>query len=151
MPTLDGTRDGGASMMGAMDHVPIIDEHTRVVDASATATWQAASDLLDVPFQGIAGRYARVVGVKSDRLFTVERSAAPYLLGLTGEHRFARYALTFSLRSLGPARTAITAHTSAAFPGIAGRLYRLAVIDSRAHVLATRYLLRRIARRAERI
>lgn len=132
-----------------MEPVPFVDDHTRTVAASAAATWQAASDLLDVPIRGLAGRYARLVGVQGDRLFAVERAEPPFLLGLAGQHRFSTYRLTFSLRSLGPERTAITAHTSAVFPGAAGRLYRLAVIDSRAHVLATRYLLRAIARRAE--
>lgn len=131
-----------------MEPVPFVDDHTRTVGASPAATWQAAADLLDVPFRGIAGRYARLVGVKGERLFTVAQSEPPYLLGLVGEHRFSTYRLTFSLRETGPGRTAITAHTSAVFPGVAGRLYRLAVIDSRAHVVATRYLLRKIAKRA---
>ncbi len=136
-------------MMGAMEHVPFVDDHTRTVAASPAATWRAARDLVDVPLRGVAGRYARLVGIHGDRAFTLDRAEAPYLLGFSGEHRFSRYQLTFVLRPLGPNRTAITAHTSAVFPGVAGRLYRLAVIDSRAHVLATRFILRRIARRAE--
>lgn len=133
-----------------MDPAPFVDDHTRIVSASADATWQAAAELLDVPLRGAAERYAHLVGLEGDRLFTVDRAEAPYLLALVGQHRFSTYKLMFSLRSLGPNRTAITAHTSAVFPGVRGRLYRLAVIDSRAHVLATRYLLRQIAQRAER-
>jgi len=132
-----------------MEPVPFVDDHTRTVAASPAATWRAARDLVDVPLRGLAGRYGRLVGIRGDRAFTLERAEAPHLLGFSGEHRFSTYRLTFSLRELGPSRTAITAHTSAVFPGIGGRLYRLAVIDSRAHVLAARFILRRIARRAE--
>lgn len=133
-----------------MDQVPFVDDHTRAVDAPAEVAWQAASDLLDVEFRGLAGRYARLVGVSGGRPFVVERAEPPFLLAFSGEHRFSQYRLTFSLRRLSASRCAITAHTSAVFPGRLGRLYKLVVIDSRAHVLMTRRLLRQIARRAER-
>ena len=133
-----------------MDSLPFVDEHTVLVAAPAAATWDAAQARLDVPLRGLAGRYARLVGVRSDRLFDVERAERPVLLGLAGQHRFSRYRLTFTVRELSPTTTALSAATHAAFPGVLGRLYRLAVIDSRAHAVITRGMLRRIARRAER-
>jgi len=134
-------------MMVAME-LPFIDEHTVTVDASIDATWRAASAVLDVPLKGLGRRYAQLIGVVGDRVFTVQDAEPPTRLALTGRHRFSRYALTVTLRAIDPAHTEVTARTDAEFPGAAGRVYRALVIDSRAHVLAMRYLLRGIARRA---
>ena len=131
-----------------MQRLPLIDEHTVVVPAPPDATWQAARARLDVPLRGAALRYARLVGVRSDRLFDVERAERPALLGLAGQHRFSRYRLTFTTREVGPGTTALTATTNAVFPGVLGRLYKLAVIDSGAHAVITKGMLRRIARHA---
>ena len=131
-----------------MESLPLIDEHTVVVGASAAATWEAARSRLDVPLRGAALRYARLVGVRSDRLFDVERAESPVLLGFAGQHRFSRYRLTFTTRELRPGTTALTATTNAAFPGVLGRLYKLVVIDTRAHAVITNGMLRRIARSA---
>ncbi len=130
--------------------LPLIDEHTTVVDASPDATWAAAMVALDVPLRGALGWYGRLIQVRGDRVFHVDSAEPPHRLALTGQHRFSRYALTVSLRAIDPAHTEVTARTDAEFPGVAGRVYRALVIDSRAHVLAMRYILRKIARRAER-
>ena len=127
--------------------LPFIDEHTTVVPAPADATWTAARDVLNVPLRGLGLRYARLIQVRGDRVFTLEDAQPPVRLGLTGRHRFSRYALTVTLRAVDPHRTEVTARTDAEFPGAAGRVYRALVIDSRAHVLAMRFVLRRIARR----
>jgi hypothetical protein len=132
-----------------MESLPLVDEHTVMVAAAPGATWEAARARLDVPLRGAAGRYARLVGVRSDRLFDVERAEKPALLGLGGQHRFSRYRLTFTMRELRPGTTALTATTHAVFPGALGRLYRLLVIDSRAHAVITKGMLRRIGRTAE--
>lgn len=132
-----------------MEPTPYVDQHSVTAAAPPEAVWDAAREHLDVPLRGAAGRYARLVGVEGDRLFTVQTAERPVLLGLVGRHRFSRYSLTLTVRPIGPGRSTVTAHTSAVFPGVAGRLYRLVVIDSRAHVLVTRWLLRRIARAAE--
>jgi hypothetical protein len=133
-----------------MQALPLIDEHTVVAAAPARATWEAARARLDVPLSGVALRYARLAGVRSDRLFDVERAESPALLGFTGQHRFSRYRLTFTTRELRPGTTALTATTNAVFPGVLGRLYRLVVIESHAHAVITKGMLRRIARQAER-
>ena len=44
----------------------------------------------------------------------------------------------------------LRAHTFARFPGPHGRVYRLLVIDSRAHVLATRRILASVRRSCAR-
>ena len=133
-----------------MDPLPFIDEHAVVAQAAPEAVFDAARATLDVPQSGVAGGYARLVGVRGEQLFDVARADRPSLLALVGRHRFSRYALTFTLREVAPMRTELTARTDAAFPGLSGRIYRTMVISSGAHVLLTRSLLRRIARRAER-
>jgi hypothetical protein len=70
---------------------------------------------------------------------------------LAGRHRFSRYELTLLIESeAGGSRSTLRAQTNAAFPGLHGRLYRLAVIGTRAHVVATRGILQTFKRRAER-
>jgi hypothetical protein len=67
-----------------------------------------------------------------------------------GRHRFSRYALVFRITERQDAPALLSAETRAEFPGGRGRLYRLLVIGSRGHVLATRSLLRAVRRRAKR-
>jgi hypothetical protein len=133
-----------------MEPLPFTDEHTVVAKAAPEAVFDAARASLDAPQSGVAGGYARLVGVRGERLFDVARAERPSLLALVGRHRFSRYALTFTMRQVGPMRTELTAHTNAVFPGIGGSLYRALVIRTGAHVVMTRMVLRRIARRAER-
>ncbi len=65
---------------------------------------------------------------------------------LTGRHRFSRYRLEFELGDLANGETVLSARTYAAFPGIAGQVYRALVIGSRAHVVAVQGILRSIRR-----
>ncbi len=65
---------------------------------------------------------------------------------LSGRHRFSRYALVFELEPTGE-HTVLKALTYAVFPGVHGRVYRLLVISSRAHVVATRRMLASVSRR----
>jgi hypothetical protein len=75
--------------------------------------------------------------------FRVVDAEPGHRLALEGRHRFSRYRLTFVLDD-----DRVRAYTNAAFPGVLGWLYRVAVIGTRAHALVTRRLLRRITRRA---
>jgi len=75
--------------------------------------------------------------------FSVVASEPPSRLTLEGRHRFARYRLTLLLDE-----DRLRAQTHAAFPGVAGRLYRAAVIGSGAHRVVTRRLLRKVVSRA---
>ena len=133
-----------------MEALPFIDEHSVVADASAEAVWDSVHAAFDRPLTGVTRRYAELVGVRDGQAFVVDTAVRPELVGLIGEHRFSRYALTFTVEPLGPDRTRLTARTNAVFPGIAGQLYKTAVIRSRAHVVVTRGLLRRLAKRASR-
>lgn len=143
--------------------LPFVDEHGRVIAASPARAWDALVAVLPRAFGGSsAERFARAVG--SDVAvpegafpergsavvgFRVVRVDPPRALALAGRHRFADYALTFRLDALDDGRTRVRAETRAAFPGAAGRAYRLAVIGTRAHVVVVRRLLRAVARRAE--
>jgi len=132
-----------------MESLPFIDEHHAVADAPSSAVWDAVHASLERPLTGVARRYAELVGAQDGRAFVVDRAERPELLGLVGQHRFSRYALTFTFTALGPDRTRLTARTNAVFPGIGGQLYKTLVIRSRAHRVLTRGLLRRLAQRSE--
>jgi hypothetical protein len=71
------------------------------------------------------------------------------LLVLAGKHRFSRYGIVFRVTPLGSGST-LSAESRAEFPGLSGRAYQAMVIGTRGHVLATRGLLRTIARSARR-
>ena len=140
-----------------MQTLPYIDEHSQAVAASADATWTALLSVLRRQMGGSAG-FARLLGcdpaTSSDSLtgrvgetvpgFRVVAAEPGKRLELRGGHRFSNYALTFELDG-----NRVRAQTHAEFPGVLGRMYRLAVITSGAHKLVTRRLLREIARAAQ--
>jgi hypothetical protein len=82
--------------------------------------------------------------------FAVAEIEPPRTLTLRGRHRFSRYEFRFTLDDAGPRRVQVHAHTSAAFPGPHGRIYRALVIGTGGHAVAVRRLLEKVARRAER-
>jgi len=71
------------------------------------------------------------------------------VLALSGRHRFSYYELRFELEQYPAGGTRVRATTLAAFPGLKGQLYRMAVIGTRGHRIAIGRLLAVIARRAE--
>jgi hypothetical protein len=81
--------------------------------------------------------------------FAVTEVEPPHLLTLRGGHRFSDYELRFELERLTSGGTRLRAKTSAAFPGLKGRVYQALVIGTRAHRVAVRRLLAQVARRAE--
>ncbi|MER5788481.1 SRPBCC family protein [Streptomyces sp. NPDC001980] len=151
--------------MGDVRSVPLpyVDTHTTVVPAGADAVWQSVGDVVGRSFAGRPGAaYARLVGV-ADRTasgprpltvgaavrgFRVTSADPERELVLTGRHRFSAYTLTFRLEPDSPGRTRVSAETRAVFPGPAGRLYRLLVIDSGAHAALMRRMLAAIGRGA---
>jgi hypothetical protein len=150
-----------------IESLPFVDEHSISIDASPETIWQAlletvkggfAADtsrgrvavrLLDCEPSARRGEPGRIGSTIPG--FIVARAIPPAVLALMGEHRFSRYALVFRITERDRAPTLISAETRAEFPGRGGRLYRLGVIGSRAHVLATRAILRGIRRRARRL
>jgi hypothetical protein len=145
-----------------VESLPFVDDHARVVAAAPERTWQALVDVVG-GFPALPGLLTSVWGLDppvgrgwsepapGDAVpgFAVVEADPPRTLVLRGRHRFSRYELRFSLDSVAPGRTEVHARTAAAFPGLLGRGYRLAVIGSGGHVLAVRHLLARVARRAE--
>jgi hypothetical protein len=89
---------------------------------------------------------ARILGTAPRSGFEVAEEVSGEKLDLVGRHRFSRYALVFELHDLAPDSTELRAVTYAAFPGLRGRVYRVMVIGTRAHVAATKGMLRAVRR-----
>ncbi len=81
--------------------------------------------------------------------FVVAEVAEPRLLTLRGRHRFADYELRFEIDSPLGRAAQLRATSSAAFPGLKGRIYRTVVIASGGHRIAVRRILARVARSVE--
>ena len=147
-----------------IESLPFVDEHSVTVDAPGDAIWRALTETLRELGDSAPGRAAvRALECEPSQRrgsparigstipgFIVARAVPPAVLALMGEHRFSRYALVFRITEREGTAALLSAETRAEFPGLAGRLYRLAVIGSRGHVLATRRILRGVRRRAER-
>ena len=144
--------------------LPLLDEHTVVVQAPPAAVWAALLETLDRSFGPVAAAaYAKLVGCEPPAAsgprplavgstlpgFAVTRCEPDRELALDGRHRFSTYALTFRLQPSGVG-TRLTAETRAVFPGVTGRAYRLLVLRTGAHVLGVRGLLAGVRRKAER-
>lgn len=137
-----------------MDQLPYIDEHSRRIEGPPDAVWSALLTVLRRVF-GRAAPIARMLGCEPLRGttaltgrpgetvpgFRIAEAEPGRRLVLRGRHRFADYALTFVVDG-GQLR----ARTHAAFPGVAGRLYRAAVIGTGGHRVATKRLLGQVAR-----
>lgn len=148
-----------------IESLPFVDEHSISIDASAETIWDALLETLGHGFSSTPpGRVAvRALECAPDRNsgkpgrigstipgFIVTRAIPPAVLALMGEHRYSRYALVFRITEREDAPALLSAETRAEFPGGRGTAYRLLVVGSRGHVLATRSLLRAVRRRAKR-
>src|SRR5262245_33076466 len=137
-----------------MEPLPYIDEHSQRVDAPVEVVWTALLQVLRRQMGGSA-RIARILGCdpaegtaefagrpgETVPGFRVVEAEPGRRLVLRGRHRFSNYELMFIVDG-----DRLRAQTHAAFPGVLGRLYRAAVIGSGGHRLATRRLLRQVAR-----
>jgi hypothetical protein len=144
--------------------LPYIDEHATLIAAGADDVWRSLGETLDRSFSrpGVAG-YARLVGsadcTASGPRPLAEGSTFPGFrvvaavpgreLVLEGRHRFSSYALIFRLEHVSPGRSRLRAESRAAFPGLAGGIYRRLVIETGGHVVGMRRLLSAIRRRSE--
>lgn len=144
--------------------LPYVDEHATVIAVGADDVWRGLGETLDRSFSrpGMAG-YARLVG-SADRTasgprplaegstfpgFRVVAAVPGRELVIEGRHRFSSYALIFRLEHVGPGRSRLRAESRAAFPGLAGGLYRRLVVGTGGHVVGMRRLLSAVRRRSE--
>ncbi|HWG92573.1 MAG TPA: hypothetical protein VNZ52_17130 [Candidatus Thermoplasmatota archaeon] len=150
----------------ALDDLPFIDEHARVVAASPEAVWAGIGRVMTRVTRGsVAERYARAIRCdpisatgafpaegSAIAAFRVARAAPPRELVLAGRHRFSEYQLVFRLDPVEgkDAATRLRAETRAVFPGALGRAYRLGVITTGGHAFAVRRILAKVAKVAER-
>jgi hypothetical protein len=144
--------------------LPYLDEHTTTVEAGVDDVWLALIETLDQTFSGtLATGFARTLRCADPAAsgprplaegstisgFRVAAATPGAELVLEGRHRFSTYALSFRLEQVNAGRSLLRAESRAAFPGLAGGVYRLLVIGTRGHVVATRRLLSAMASRAE--
>lgn len=134
------------------------DVHSTTIGAPPVEVWRAVLDQVEV--LGQPSWYVRLIGCRDRQPsgprplaagsvvpgFRVATADPPDRLVLDGVHRFSVYTLTFRLAPEGTG-TRLEAHTDATFPGVLGAVYRLLVIDSRLHRVATRSILDRVRRR----
>ena len=134
------------------------DVRTTTIMAPPEAVWSAVLDQVEV--LGLPSWYVWLIGCRDTQAkgprplvagsvvpgFQVTAADPPDRLVLDGVHRFSVYTLTFRLVPDG-AGTRLEAHTDATFPGVLGAIYRLLVIDSRFHKVATRSIVTRVRRR----
>ncbi len=133
-----------------MPDLPYVDEHQITVDAPPEVVWSGLRTFVDDMLAANDGRpvrrlFTRLLGTDPSAGFEVTGEVPQRRLELAGRHRFSQYALVFELDQSG-AQTVVRAVTRARFPGLHGGVYRLLVISSRAHVLATNGMLRSIRR-----
>jgi hypothetical protein len=145
------TTDGATSDEGEVDGLPFVDEHTMKITASRDAVWTALQRYVVESLRvGDGGPLAKILGTQPPAGFELSESRPTERLTLVGRHRFSRYMLAFDLVDAGDGITLLSAKTYAAFPGVHGRVYRILVIGTRTHVIATRHILRSIRRLAVR-
>jgi hypothetical protein len=131
--------------------LPYVDEHAVEVRAPRDRVWSALDDYVRTSI-GISSRHplALVLGTTPRSGFAVADTVPGEYVALEGRHRFSVYRLVFDVaEGSHPGTTVLRATTLAAFPGLHGRAYRLLVITSRAHVVATTGMLHAIHRAAE--
>jgi hypothetical protein len=144
--------------------LPYLDEHATAIAAGVDDVWLALIETLDQTFSRThATSFARTVRC-ADRTasgprplaegstipgFRVAAAAPGSELALEGRHRFSAYALIFRLDQVNAGRSLLRAESRAAFPGLAGGVYRLLVVGTGGHIVATRRLLSAIASRSE--
>ncbi|MEV0892620.1 SRPBCC family protein [Promicromonospora sp. NPDC050262] len=154
-PGAVGSGDAGSGAVGPRRYR---DVRAATVGAPPEVVWRAVLDQVEV--LGRPAWYVRLIGCRDRRPegprpltagsvvpgFRVRAADAPGRLVLDGVHRFSVYTLTFRLVP-DDAGTRVEAHTDATFPGVLGAVYRLLVIDSGFHKIATRSIVTRVRRR----
>ena len=135
-----------------ISELPYLDQHATTVAAGVDDVWPVLTRTVDRAFSR-AGRatYARIVGsadcAASGPRPLAEGSTMPGFrvaaavpgseLVLEGQHRFSSYRLPFRVEQVDAGRSRVQAESWAAFPGLAGTLYRTLVVGTRGPARAT--------------
>jgi ADP-ribose pyrophosphatase YjhB (NUDIX family) len=144
---------------GFVPPLPHVDEHAVEIAADRATVWSALERVVD---RAAPSWFSRLLGCddtapsgprplavgSSVPGFHVATADRPSRLMLAGRHRFSDYELAFRIDDLGDGRSRLRAETRAIFPGRGGAAYRMLLMGTGAHVLATRRMLAHIARRA---
>lgn len=134
-------------MSAAAEELPYLDEHATVIPAPPDVVWAALRTYVETSLGFGAGNLlALVLGTRPRRGFEATAEVPLRELRMAGRHRFSRYALVFELAPATGGQTTLKARSYADFPGVHGRAYRALVIGTRAHVVATRQILRSVRR-----
>ena len=148
-----------------MSELPHIDDQVRAIGAAPDRVWPALLAVVAGAFGPLPRPLEAVWRPAQPRLtgdwtnpavgdtvtgFAVAEIDPGVRLQLSGEHRFSRYELGFTITADGADRSSLCARSCAEFPGILGFGYRTMVITTRLHVLATRRMLGQVAHKAER-
>ena len=130
--------------------LPYVDEHVVEIEAPADRTWHTLEAYVDSVLARPTGSVSlRLLGTSPASGFAIASQVSGERVELTGRHRFSRYRLVFSVAPGTMAGTSrLSATTYAEFPGPHGAAYRLLVIRSRLHVVATRRMLEAVRRHA---
>ena len=148
-------------MSQGLASLPYVDEHAVIIEANRDVSWLALQDMLE---SVAPARFTRVLGCIDTATsgprpmgegstvpgFHVVAADAPGELSLAGRHHFSDYALIFRLDEVSGDGTRLRAESRAVFPGFRGALYRMLLMGTGGHVLATRRMLAAVKRRAER-
>jgi hypothetical protein len=149
---------------GSTQRLPFIDEHCREIDARSEQVWAALTATLGgwpnpprwlavtwgLQYPSRAGAWDPSVAAGDTLPGFIATEVEPLQrLTLRGSHRFSDYGLSFLLEHLADGGTRLRAKSSAAFPGVKGRVYRAVVIGTRGHRIAVGLILSQIASRAE--
>ena len=129
-----------------MSALPHIDDHELLIDAPVDVVYAVLREYVDGIGAKEAWVLARLLGTDPPSGFEVVEEVPDRLVRLAGRHRFSRYQLLFELDDVAGG-TVLRARSYGEFPGLHGRAYRAAVIGTRGHVLATRFMLKQIRRR----
>lgn len=91
--------------------------------------------------------FSRLWACEPPAAFAIVETARPSRVVVAGRHRFSDYAIIFRITAIADG-SRLSAESRAEFPHLQGQLYRMAVVGTRGHVVATRGLLRSIAHSA---
>jgi hypothetical protein len=141
-----------------------IDEHCLTVATPPEVVWDATLESVGASFSApwprrlarllrtdpaLVSGWKRLAVGSTIPGFRIVAAHRPDLLVISGSHRFSRYGIVFRIE---PSAEGARCHAEsrANFPGLPGRLYRLAVVGTGGHAVVVHRMLLGIKRAAER-